>query len=333
MQADGCRFSFELIEVPARRILWVKARLKKQRASSSLDPGMLEDRSYMRASPFSSRLSAAVLLLIINTAAFVLQMVLERFTSLPIHQYFALSLAGLKHGYVWQLVTFQLMHAGWLHLLLNCWIIYVFGRDLEENLGRKAFWTLYFGTGILGGLTQLAMGLLFGGPFAASVVGASAGAFGLLAAFAVLAPERPLTLLLFFILPVTLKAKVLLLIEGLVALIGVVMPTGNVAHAAHLGGMLGGIMFVRYGLRLSWRMSTFRLPRRKESSVVKLRVQKQGFWPRGKTIEAEDLPASEFLSKEVDPILDKISAQGIQSLTERERRILEKARSKVAHRP
>ncbi len=66
--------------------------------------------------------------------------------------------------------------------------------------------------------------------------------------------------------------------------------------------------------------------------LVKVPSQNSGAWGRTKDEADEDLPADEFLSKEVDPILDKISAQGIQSLTERERRILEKARAKMAKR-
>ena len=89
------------------------------------------------------------------------------------------------------------MHGGWLHLLLNCWAIYVFGRELEDALGRGRFLALYFASGVIGGLFQALIGVLLGGVFAAPVVGASAGAFGLVAAFATLFPERPLMLLLF----------------------------------------------------------------------------------------------------------------------------------------
>ena len=72
----------------------------------------------MRSSSFSPRFSATVLLLIFNTAAFLLQLAFARFSSFPLHYYFALSVEGLRHGFVWQLLTFQFMHGGWLHLPL-----------------------------------------------------------------------------------------------------------------------------------------------------------------------------------------------------------------------
>jgi membrane associated rhomboid family serine protease len=295
---------------------------------------MLEDRSYMRPSSFSSGRSAAVILLIANAAAFILQLVLYRYSSIRVDELFALSINGLRHGYVWQLLTFQFMHAGWLHLLVNCWVIYVFGRELEETLGRKAFWLLYFSSGILGGLLQIVVGLGFGASFAAPVVGASAGAFGLVAAFATIAPERMLTLLLFFIIPVHIKAKFLVLISGIIAVVGILVPTDNVAHAAHLGGIIGGILFIKYGLNADWRWPSLSLGRLKRRPAMRVHAEKvSASWPKpGKFVDVEDLPPDEFLSREVDPILDKISAHGIHSLTDRERRILEKARSKMVKR-
>src|SRR4029077_2638124 len=161
---------------------------------------MLEDRYYMRRSPFDARRSATLILVIINVVAFVVQQLLyNRFSTDSIDHYGALSLTGLKQGFVWQLISFQFMHAGLLHLLSNCLVIYVFGRPVEEALGRGPFLALYFSSGIIGGLFQALAGLLLGGLFAAPVVGASAGAFGLTAAFAMLFPDQ--MLLFFFIIP------------------------------------------------------------------------------------------------------------------------------------
>jgi hypothetical protein len=204
---------------------------------------------------------------------------------------------------------------------------------VEETLGRNRFLTLYFTSGVIGGLFQALAGVLLGGGFAAPVVGASAGAFGLVAAFAALYPERPLMLLLFFIIPVNMRAKFLLLFSALLALFGIVFPTDNIAHAAHLGGMLSGIVFVRYAIHWQWHW-----PRLKRTRVQPLRPLVKAphhaaeLWGQSNARPDEDLPPEEFLSKAVDPILDKISAQGIQSLTERERRILETAREKIVRR-
>jgi membrane associated rhomboid family serine protease len=294
---------------------------------------MLEDRHYMRQPTFRPIWSATVVLLVVNVLAFILQNVLYRFSSFPVDGWFALSVGGLRHGFVWQLLTYQFMHGGLLHLLLNCWAIYVFGREVEETLGVKSFLTLYFSSGVIGGLFQGLAGVLLGGAYAAPVVGASAGAFGLVAAYATLYPERPLMLLLFFIIPVSMRAKFLLLFSALLTVFGLVFPMDNIAHAAHLGGMLTGLVFVRYAVHWHWHWPRLERPRSQPVRPL-VHAQRRASTPWGQKQGGvdEDLPPDEFLSKAVDPILDKISAQGIQSLTERERRILETAREKMVKR-
>ncbi len=298
---------------------------------------MLEDRYYMRRPSFEARRSVTLVLLILNAAVFLTQLITEHYTTFPILDYFALSTDGLRHAWLWQLITFQFLHGGWLHLLVNCWVIWMFGHVLEETLGKKVFLALYLGSGVLGGLVQVLAGLIFGGVFAGATLGASAGAFGLVAAFATLYPERPLTLLLFFILPLTMRAKYLLLFSGIVAGLGVagdllhLFPPPGVANAAHLGGILGGILFVRLGLQTDFHWPRLRRSHSKRR-LVKVPSDDANWWKQKAVEEAEELPPEEFLSREVDPILDKISAHGIQSLTERERRILEAARTKMAKR-
>jgi len=285
---------------------------------------MLEDRYYMRGSQFDSRFTATVTLLLVNIAVFLVVSALDQFSHFPSNDYFALSISGLKHGYVWQLLTYGFMHNGLLHLIFNCWAIYVFGQDVEEALGRKPFLALYFAGVIIGALLQALAGVLLGGYFARSVVGASAAAFGLAAAFAMLFPER--VLLLFFVIP--MRAKYLLLLSGGLTLYGIIRPGDGIAHFAHLGGMLTGIVFVRYAMHWDWHWPSLRRTRGEPPRrLVKVGSPSSARWGRSKP--EEDLPADEFLSKEVDPILDKISAHGIQSLTERERRILEAARQKI----
>lgn len=281
----------------------------------------------MRQSPFDTRRSAIMVLLIINLAVFLLELIFDRFSAFPFHRYFALSLQGLQSGYVWQVFTFQFMHADWLHLLFNCWAIYVFGRDVEEVVGSAKLTAFFLASGVIGGLFQIGFALTFGGGFAASVVGASAGAFGLAAAFSLLFPDR--ILLLFFIIPV--KAKYLLYLSVVVAVLGMFSKNSQIAHAAHYGGMLTGLIFVKYAMHWEWRWPAWATVRRQRATrLVKVVPGNAGF--KAKPINTEDLPPAEFLSREVDPILDKISAQGIQSLTDRERRILEAAREKMARR-
>ena len=307
---------------------------------------MLDDRDYMRQPEYNDsawrprfrpRWSWTVMLLIAYAVVFLAELAAKQF--FPNNHFFhgyesltngaaeffpgylPLSLEGIEHGYVWQLVTYQFMHAGWLHIFLNSWVIYFFGRELEEVLGGKKFLALMFSSGIVGGVFQVLVASVWPQYFGGSVVGASACGFGLIAAFAMMFPERELTLLLLFVIPVTLRARTLLIGSAVVALAGfsfpkIIMP--GVAHAAHLGGMAMGWFFVRKILQGDWsRLGGALRPAEKAGSAR----------PRLEPLEKP--PGGDFVESEVDPILDKISAHGIQSLTAREREILEAARKQI----
>jgi len=304
---------------------------------------MLEDRYYMRRSSYGPHRSATVVLVISIILAFIVQNVLDTSSSFHLdnRKYLFLSIEGLKQGYIWQLLSFQFLHSNLMHLASNCLVIFFLGRPVEEALGRKSFLILYFSSGIVGGLCQTLAGVFanaiglheYALSFSGPVVGASAGGFGITAAFALLFPDQ--ILLLLMIIP--MRAKYLLWLGIAFAGWGVVFPEKSlfgqhVADAAHLGGILAGVIFVKYAVH--WHFQWPQLNRRARPPVrrlVKVHSQKPG-WGRDKTVVEEDLPPDEFLSKEVDPILDKISAQGIQSLTERERKILETARAKMGKR-
>ena len=293
---------------------------------------MLEDRDYMRQPEYRGsswkfslhlRGSWTVVLLATYVAMFLAELIMARFfpEQAKLFNYLALSVPGIGHGYVWQLITYQFMHAGWMHLLLNCWAIYAFGRELETLLGGKRFLALTFSSGIVGGVFQILVALVWPQYFGGPVVGASACAFGLVAAFALLFPERERTMLLFFVSPVHLRAQTLLIISAVLAVAGIAFPMDNVANAAHLGGMAMGWFFVRKILQGDWS--------RLEGALRPAEIKKPSL--RRPTLEPlEEKPAADFVASEVDPILDKISAHGIQSLTPREREILEAARKKMA---
>ena len=279
-------------------------------------------------------MSLTVALIIVNAIVFVFELLVSGHShSLFIEDhYFALSVEGLERGFVWQLLTFQFMHAGLWHLVFNCWAIYVFGRAIEEMIGWKKILILFLSSGVVGGIFQVLVALLWPGLFGGPVVGASAGGFGLIAAFAVLFPERELMLLLFFILPIRLSAKTLLMLSAVLALAGIVFPIDHVANAAHLGGMLAGVVFIRQfiqGRGWQWESPSRRAAPRERGST---RAGKGSFWRSAASPPDEDLSTDEFVKSEVDPILDKISRKGIHSLTAREREILEKARERMAKR-
>jgi membrane associated rhomboid family serine protease len=301
---------------------------------------MLEDRDYMRQPDYLPRVSLTTVLLVVNAAVFLVECLTS---SNPIrltptnpffYQYFALSAEGLRQGFIWQLLTYQFMHSGLLHILLNSWAIFVFGRAVEETLGGKKFLTLFLTSGVVGGIFQVLVALLWPQHFGGPVVGASAGAFGLVAAFAVLFPERELTLLLFFILPVRLSARMLLILSVVLAVMGIVFSEsifgGNVANAAHLGGMLTGVVFVRRFARDHGWESDAPSNRPGAGEFLSRWAGKSPLWRSSADKQPEDVSTDEFVKSEVDPILEKISRNGIQSLTANERKILEQARERMA---
>lgn len=185
-------------------------------------------------------------LLVANGGVFLLQLAAE-YLRVPLEDFFALSLAGLKAGYLWQLLTFQFLHSGPLHLLFNSVAIFFIGRAIELTLGGRHYLRLYLLSGICGGLLQMLGAVISPAHFGGAVVGASAGAFGLVAAFALLYPDQRLTVLVFFVIPITMRAKSLLWVSTGVALVGMMgVFHDNIAHAAHLGGMFGGMTYVQY---------------------------------------------------------------------------------------
>jgi hypothetical protein len=185
---------------------------------------------------------------------------------------------------------------------------------------------LYLAGGTVGGIFQVIAASIWPGLFGGAVVGASAGGFGLMAAYAVLFPERELTLLF---PPVSFQAKTMLIFSAVLAVLGIVFPVDNVANAAHLGGMLTGLVFIRQfiqGRGLPWE---FRPDPAGPRETTGSRTGKAAFWRSAASPPDEGLSTDEFVKSEVDPILDKISRQGIQSLTARERQTLENARKKM----
>jgi len=249
-------------------------------------------------------------LLVVTCAAYLLQIVLDRVLpavtigpfAIPRFSYFlGLSRTGLGEGYVWQLFSYMFLHGSLWHLLFNMLALFFMGPETERTIGTRAFYVLYLMSGVLGGMGWLL--LSYGG----LCLGASGAIFGILASFATLYPNRLITFLLFFVLPMTLKAWVL--VTGLVVLELLLLITesgGNVAHSAHLAGALAGYIYTATVFRnaaLAW-------PFRRRGA--RLRVV------RPKQPPAPDL-------SEIDRILSKIAREGMGSLSREERNTLEKA--------
>jgi hypothetical protein len=158
-----------------------------------------------------------------------------------------------------------------------------------------------------------------------------------LAAYATAFPEKQLTTFLYFV-PVTLKAKWILWFFTGLSVFGSLFPYDNVAHGAHLGGIAFGFLYVKLGglsefgggvgSRLAdwWQglRTSVPKPQRRTSPPSRIRVEP--------ATRRETVSESDFIAREVDPILEKIAQHGIQSLTPAERQTLESARQKVNRR-
>ena len=175
-------------------------------------------------------------LLLINVAVFFLARLFDG----GIESIFALWPLGTNF-LPWQVATYAFLHGSFEHLFFNMLGLWMFGSELERIWGEKRFLQFYAASVLAAALAQLVVTAVMGSVY--PTVGASGGLFGLLFAFAVMFPNR--VILLFFVIP--MKARYLVALYGLLELYqGVYVMNSGVAHFAHLGGMVGGFLMIRY---------------------------------------------------------------------------------------
>ncbi len=273
------------------------------------------------------RRSASVLTWILSAlvVGFVLQNIFGRwFESNAFERLFALAPDSLARGYAWTLVSYTLLHGGILHLLFNALGIFLLGRELVPLLGSRRFLTVYLSAAISGGLVWVGVHHFTGG---AALVGASSCVLMMFILFACFYPDREITFLLFFVLPVTIKPKYLAWILVGIDLLGFLfseLPGGSfdsgIAYSSHLGGIAVGWIYYRYfHANNGWdRAPSIELP------AWFRRRRKAG--PAAPSFKVNLGRPSGSLRAEVDRILDKINSQGFGALTEEEKRILDEAK-------
>jgi hypothetical protein len=216
--------------------------------------------------------------------------------------------------------------------------LFFIGRALEPSIGRQEIIGLYLVSGVVGALFQLGFAAVFPAQFAGPMVGASAGVFGFMGVLARLFPYREVYLLLFFVLPIRLKLHWVFWGSFAIAMVSILAAIrteagDSVAHAAHLGGLLYGAFYVaklvRNGGLMRFLPGMPRIRFVSDGSPKGSAATHRRNWRKPRVVDAAEVAEGDFMSREVNPILDKISEQGIQSLSERERKILDKARSKM----
>ncbi len=255
------------------------------------------------------------------------------------------------HGQVWRFVTYMFLHGGLTHILFNMIGLWMFGTQIESHWGRGPFLLYYLVCG-LGGAFTYGLFKIFGMEAAIPMVGASGAVYGILLAYGMMFPDA--VILVAMILP--MKAKYAVVLFGLIELLSSISGSSSgVAHVAHLGGMGAGFVFLKMmipslragtGLRNPWRQ--WRGKRRLK--VVRPEARAGGFggngssqrpaggpspsYDRGPSDRAQaDRTQSERAQSDraqsdraqVDAILDKISRDGLHSLTPQEQEILRRA--------
>ncbi len=231
----------------------------------------------------------------------------------------------------WQILTYMFLHGGFGHLFFNMLALWMFGMELENTWGSKRFLSFYLICGIGAGITNLLVAPLIG--LAVPTVGASGGVFGVLVAFGMLFPDRPIYI--YFLLPI--KAKFFVAAYILLELFyGVTGTASGVAHFAHLGGAAVGFVYIfllskGYSFAGIWKEvkgeSRFPSPQQRTRKPVNEEIHDAKFFDIKSGARLKD--QKELNQEVVDTILEKISAGGYQSLTADEKRILNEASKKI----
>jgi len=222
----------------------------------------------------------------------------------------ALDNPGVQLGHWWKFLTFGLLHADPLHLFANMVLLYFAGREVEPIVGARHFLGIYGFGNLVGGLLHWSVM-----PWE-PLTGVSAGVAAVVVAYATILPELEVTMNLFFVIPVRLRAKHLA-----VALFGV----SGLCWWTHTGMEIGPLAMIAGGL-YGWayvKQLGFGNP---------LPIQRYIFEKRRRAARLERMTADQFLAVEMDPILEKIAQHGMKSLTRAERKILEQGRTKIAAR-
>ncbi len=272
----------------------------------------------MRAEPAIRRGDPLVWLLGAMLVLYFAQVLGELFFHVDqVARYLSLSSEGLLAYRAWGVVTYAFVHGGPFHLIINMMMILLIGRPVGEMIGRQRLVSLLFASA-LGGALFFSVVHIPLGPF--SLVGASAIAMGILTVYCLVQPDRPITFLILFVLPMTVRPRRLLqamaLVEVILLTAEVLGRNGGVASSAHLGGMLAAWLYHRKAIAglpiLPFPARIRALPRKaKAPSPARFTVNISG----GAAFKAE-----------VDRILDKINARGFGSLSDEEKAVLDRAR-------
>lgn len=273
--------------------------------------------------PAPGWLSIVAILMILNVAVFVIDAILFKFAHVygnyfgqarpPLETLGLFSAtAAFKHFQIWRVVTFQFLHGGVGHIFWNMLGLFFFGPMVEQYLGSRRFLAYYLLCGVAGSVFYVLMmtvGVLPNDGIT-PLIGASAGLFGVMVAAARIAPS--MQVLFMFIIPIQLRVVIWFML-GFATLALLSQGHNAGGEAAHLGGAILGFFLIKNAHLLNF--ANMGAGRRKPSLM-----QRAHQWKAQR-----DQQAIEELDAEVDRILAKVKASGLQSLTDKEKKILNKA--------
>ena len=285
---------------------------------------MLYDRTYMQSPRELFKRSFCDQLIIYLISCFVLQAVLSLFFGAQlINELIGFSYNNLIKGYLWTFITYASAHDGPLHLILNLLGIHFIGRPVEEFIGNRKFKYLVLSSVLFGAIIWV----FFNNSGYQYLVGSSAIVLACLCTFCLLQPNHPITLLLFFILPVRIKPKWVLLgtlgleIYGFIN--SEILGNGMIAHSAHLGGMVcGAVIYLVVQGKLVF---PFRFTFNRSAKGSSQSGHNHHLFKKAKKFRV-NFGESVSIKEETDRILDKINEKGFGSLTDSEKETLEKAK-------
>ncbi len=174
-------------------------------------------------------------LMLMCTAVFCLQVFL------PLQGAFALWPMGSGMFWPWQVLSYAFLHGGLMHLFFNMLGLWMFGSELERLWGLRRYLQFLLAGVLAAAATQLIFTAVTGSNV--PTVGASGGLFALLLGFGMLFPNR---IIMPLFPPIPMKARTFVVVFGLLELVLGMSGSGGVAHFAHLGGMVGGFLMIRY---------------------------------------------------------------------------------------
>ncbi len=218
---------------------------------------------------------------------------------------------GLSSGTVWPLIwqpfTYMFMHGNIWHVLINMFVLWMFGSELESIWGKGEFLKYYFITGVGSGLIWLLFNIVNPNSI---LIGASGAVYGILLAFGMMFPNR--TVYLYFLFPVKVKYFVIFL--GAMAFVSSLGQGSNISHLTHLSGMIIGYIY----LKSNWQIKKIRFSVHKKITEYKTQTTERKMEKKAR------------FKGEIDQILDKINEVGYNGLTAAERERLYEASRKLS---